>query len=109
EMTATLFALPGHDDVEITGVGYTPEGEFIEKNGEGDHKLDPREDQAVGRFLKAMALSTDAYLEEQGGEVEVVGDTTEGALLVAAQKVGWTREQLENDLPRTAELPFSSE
>jgi Ca2+-transporting ATPase len=110
EMTATLFALPGHEDVEITGVGYTPEGDFIERVGNNENKLDPQQDQALGRFLKAMALATDAYIEEESpGEFEVVGDTTEGALLVAAQKVGWTRKQLEQDLPRVAELPFSSE
>ena len=64
----------------------------------------------MGRFLKAMTLATDAYLETVGeGEFEIVGDTTEGALLVAAQKVGWTRAQLEQDMPRVAELPFSSE
>ncbi|MEP7291595.1 MAG: cation-translocating P-type ATPase [Chloroflexota bacterium] len=110
EMTATLFALPGREDIEITGVGYTPEGEFIERVGGGEKKIDPQQDQTIGRFLKAMALATDAYLEEESpGEFEVVGDTTEGALLVAAQKVGWTRAQLEKDLPRVAELPFSSE
>ena len=38
-----------------------------------------------------------------------MGDTTEGALVVAAQKVGWTRAQLELDMPRLDELPFSSE
>jgi Ca2+-transporting ATPase len=107
EMTTTLLALPGHDDVQVTGIGYTPEGDFVAENGE---KIDPGQDDAVERFLKAMALSTDAYLEpnEQGG-FTVVGDTTEGALLVAAQKVGWTREKLEEAMPRVAELPFSSE
>ncbi len=110
QMTATRFALPGYDDVEITGVGYTPEGDFIARgDDQSGRPLDPRQDQTVGRFLKAMALSTDAYLETEGDEVEVVGDTTEGALLVAAQKVGWTRAQLEQDLPRVGELPFSSE
>jgi len=39
----------------------------------------------------------------------VVGDSTEAALLVAAQKIGFTRERLEKDMPRVAELPFSSE
>ena len=111
QMTATRFALPGYDDVEITGVGYTPEGDFIARGDDQSQRpLDPRQDETVGRFLKAMALSTDAYLETEGeGEFEVVGDTTEGALLVAAQKVGWTRAQLEQDLPRVGELPFSSE
>lgn len=108
EMTTTQLALPGHDDVFVTGIGYVAEGEFREPDGD---RLDPEHDPAVGRFLKAMALSTDAYLEPQGqgNGFQVVGDTTEGALLVTAQKVGWTREQLEKDLPRVAELPFSSD
>lgn len=107
EMTATFLALPGHDDVNVSGIGYTPEGDFVEEDGD---ELDPTKDDAVGRFLKAMALSTNAYLESSdNGAVSVVGDTTEGALLVAARKVGWTRETLEKDLPRIHELPFSSE
>jgi P-type Ca2+ transporter type 2C len=107
EMTATQLALPGHDDVMVTGVGYTPEGSFHA----GGNTFDPKNTPEVGRVLKAMALATDAYLEPDHSKqgYSVVGDTTEGALLVAAQKVGWTRDQLEKDLPRVAELPFSSE
>jgi Ca2+-transporting ATPase len=30
-------------------------------------------------------------------------------MLIAAHKVGWTRDQLEKDMPRVNELPFSSE
>jgi Ca2+-transporting ATPase len=106
EMTATLLSLPGHPDVRVTGIGYDSKGDFLE----GDKSLDPQEDAAVGRFLKSMALATDAYLEtDENGVVQVVGDTTEGALVVAAQKVGWSREYLEHDLPRVAELPFSSD
>lgn len=106
EMTATRLALPGIDDVDVSGIGYTPEGDFKV----GQQSLDPKTDPQVGRFLQAMALDTDAYLErDESGRFNVVGDTTEGALLVAAQKIGWTRQQLEKDLPRVAELPFSSE
>lgn len=106
EMTATQIALPGHDDVYVTGIGYTPKGEFFSGK---DQPLDPKADNMVGRFLKAMALSTNAHLEHDGSQIKVVGDTTEGALVVAAQKVGWTRDQLEEDMPRLNELPFSSE
>jgi len=107
EMTATFLALPRHHDVDVTGIGYTPEGVFTD---EIDHsEIDPKADDSVGRFLKAMALSTNAYVEQKNGSFNIVGDTTEGALIVAAQKVGWTREQLEKDLPRVNEFPFSSE
>ena len=108
EMTATTLALPGHGDVEVSGIGYTPMGDFmLEQTNE---KLDPKDDEQVARFIKAMALSTNAHLEMRGEDnFTVVGDTTEGALVVAAEKVGWSRSQLEKDLPRVAELPFSSD
>jgi len=108
EMTATYLALPGHDDVNVSGIGYTPQGDFVEEDGD---PLDPHKDDTVARFLKAMALSTNAHLErmDDEGHLNVVGDTTEGALMVAAQKAGWTRAKLEEDLPRVGELPFSSE
>jgi P-type Ca2+ transporter type 2C len=105
EMTATMLALPGHDNVSVSGIGYTPQGEFFQDG----KPLDPKNDALVGRFVKAMALSTNAHIERVNGHSNIVGDTTEGALLVAAQKVGWTRDQLEQDMPRVAELPFSSE
>ena len=106
EMTATLLALPDHEEVVVTGAGYTPAGEFREN---GEKPVNPQVDQAVGRFLRAMALSTDAYLEEEDNRINVIGDTTEGALIVAAQKGGWSRTELEAEMPRVAELPFSSD
>ncbi len=108
EMTATLLALPGRPDVEVRGVGYEPVGNFYE----GKRLLNPVNDDVLARILKAAALNTDAYLERTAGDNgvwTVVGDTTEGALLVLAQKAGWSRSALEDDLPRVAELPFSSE
>ena len=107
EMTATRVSLPGHADVHITGTGYTPEGKFRSQEDTIELELNP----ILRRFLNTIALSTNAYLQpnEQHGNMSVVGDTTEGALLVAAQKGGLTREQLEKALPRVGELPFSSE
>ncbi len=39
----------------------------------------------------------------------MVGDPTEGALVVAAAKAGYWRDEVERDLPRVAEIPFDSE
>ncbi|MBI5668986.1 MAG: cation-translocating P-type ATPase [Chloroflexi bacterium] len=107
EMTATLLALPGHDDVSVSGIGYTAEGQFFVN----DTPVNAQQDPAVARFLIAMALSTNANLENgsNNGSYNIIGDTTEGALLIAAQKVGWARTHLEKDFPRVAEIPFSSE
>ena len=107
EMTATSLVLPEHDDIRIEGTGYLPEGGFYSLGG----PVAAQQDLAAQRMLKAMALSTNVYLETQAGgsQVKVVGDSTEAALLVAAQKAGYTREELEREMPRVAELPFSSE
>ncbi|MCA0452474.1 MAG: cation-translocating P-type ATPase [Chloroflexi bacterium] len=111
EMTATRIALPGMNDISISGIGYTPEGKFTMHNGESHDPLEVKANQPVKRFVTAIALSTNAHLQDgdREGTFTVMGDTTEGALIVAAQKIGWTRQQLEKDLPRESELPFSSE
>ncbi len=107
EMTATMIALPGRTDVRVSGVGYQPVGSFYE----GEQQINPVNDEVLARLLQAAALNTDAYVEQEQENAPwtVVGDTTEGALLVLAQKAGWNREALEEDWPRVAELPFSSE
>ncbi len=115
EMTATYLVLPRHDDIRVEGTGYIPEGGLFSLGTHDPANLgkpvDAETDFAAQRMLKAMALSTNVYLETQdsGDQVKVVGDSTEAALLVAAQKIGFTRERLEQDMPRVAELPFSSE
>jgi len=54
------------------------------------------------RFLLALALCTDATLDNGG-----TGDTTELALLRAAALLGATRSSLEARYPRVGELPFT--
>ncbi|MCY3796445.1 MAG: cation-translocating P-type ATPase [Chloroflexi bacterium] len=115
EMTATYLVLPGHDDIKVEGTGYIAEGKLVSLGTRDPANLgkpvDADNDDAAQRMLKAMALSTNVYLEtlDATDQVKVVGDSTEAALLVAAQKIGFTRERLEEDMPRVAELPFSSE
>jgi calcium-translocating P-type ATPase len=59
--------------------------------------------------LQAASLANNAHLHHSGDRWTIQGDPTEGALLVAAQKVHLQPEILEERFPRVSELPFSSE
>ncbi len=57
-------------------------------------------------LLQAMALNNDAY---RGEGQSVRGDPTEVALFEAADRLGFSKPEMEKKLPRIAEIPFSSE
>lgn len=60
-------------------------------------------------LLKAGALCNDAVLQTEDGVERAIGDPTEGALVVAAAKLGYRKEELDKRWPRIAEIPFTSE
>jgi Ca2+-transporting ATPase len=88
--------------LDITGNGYSPEGNFYEKGQE----LNPQAEPALLQLLRAAALCTTARLQEQEGRWIILGDPTEGALLVAAAKAGLWKGKLEEEYPRMGEIPF---
>ena len=104
QMTVQQFYVAGRT-FEVSGAGYKPEGEFS-TDGE---KLDPPEH--LRELLKAGVLSSDARLvqDEESNRWDIQGDPTEGALVTAAAKAGLDKRQLETELPRVDEIPFSSE
>lgn len=56
------------------------------------------------------ALCNDARLVDEGDDrFHTLGDPTEGALVVAAAKMGYWKSSLDSSFPRAAELPFDSE
>ena len=57
----------------------------------------------------ACVLCNDAVLQKENGDWAILGDPTEGALLAVAGKGGFRKDQEEQQLPRVAEFPFSSE
>ncbi len=100
----------GNRDIDITGVGFTPEGDFVVDGG----KIEPRDDPFLMKFLRMAMLSNDArlrrhQLEEGDFKWEIVGDPTEGALNVAASKAGLVLEDLQVELPRVDEIQFDPE
>jgi Ca2+-transporting ATPase len=105
EMTVTRLFVPG-GTVEVSGEGYTPEGAFLLRDGTGPTGQDRR---AVDELLTASLLCNHAVLKHTEGGWRVLGDPTEGALVVAASKAGLSREHLEAAHPVVAELPFDPE
>ena len=91
--------------IKVTGIGYAPEGEFQVE----DKKVIP--DSNLKALLKIAVLCNDSGLEQdtQTKKWLVKGDPTEGALVVAAEKAGISKEELEEQEPRVFEVPFSSE
>ena len=102
EMTVSkLYA--NHKIVDVTGVGYEPKGKFLQ-NGMELTSLD----KDFTLLLRVGGLCNNARLEKAETGWQILGDPTEGALVVAAAKAGMQRDELEKQCPRTAELPFSS-
>lgn len=94
--------------VKVTGVGFAPEGSF-EINGV---PIDPKKkDDTLSLLLEIAALCNDARLRQHktdGYRWEIYGDPTEGALVVASEKAGFNKEELEAQLPRVDEIPFDA-
>jgi Ca2+-transporting ATPase len=115
EMTAVRLYV-ANLRLDVSGEGYQPEGKF---DNYGD-PVDPHDNAEIMDLLTGSLLCSDAQLEPltpfsmggAGGEQQryrMVGDPTEGALVVAAAKAGLWRDEIEKQFPRVAEIPFDSD
>ncbi|MDO8755230.1 MAG: cation-translocating P-type ATPase, partial [Anaerolineales bacterium] len=109
EMTVTRLWADGQF-VNLTGTGYTPRGEFQVDGAKVDVKNYP----AILSTLWLGLLNNDSLLETTGENesqqtYRIVGDPTEGALLVAAAKAGVLHIEIDGAYPRENEVPFDSE
>ena len=96
KMTAREFTVPGQNRFKVTGEGYSTQGQFLHSGGA---KID------LDAVLLPMALCADARLD---GEA-LIGDPTEGALIVLAAKGGIDLEGVRQTYPRAAEVPFDAD
>ena len=104
-MTVTILDVVGHSleiDTLLDSKGSVVDAELDPAN--------PPQERTLSLLLRAGALCNDAYLEiEEDGSEHYIGDPTEAALVKAASELGYNKEDLESQLPRVAEVPFTSE
>ena len=96
KMTARELVIPGQNRYTVTGEGYSTVGEINHVGGQR-HDLDP--------YLLPMVLCADAVLDGES----LIGDPTEGALIVLGAKGGLDIAETRAVLPRVAEVPFDSD
>ncbi|MFN2203096.1 MAG: cation-translocating P-type ATPase [Caldilineaceae bacterium] len=96
KMTAREFVIPGQNRYKVTGEGYSTEGQLLHAGGA---KID------LDAVLLPMALCADARLDGEN----LIGDPTEGALIVLAEKGGIHVDSAREMYPRVAEVPFDSD
>ncbi len=82
----------------VSGSGYDTHGQLTQAD-------EPVAWAAVEKLLLAGLLNNDAELRNGG----IIGDPTEGALLVSAAKAGLNKQALEQSYPRVDEIGFTSE
>jgi P-type Ca2+ transporter type 2C len=95
KMTAREFSVPGKNHYRVTGEGYSSQGQLLH---DGGAKVD------LDEILLPMALCADATLDGDN----LIGDPTEGALIVLAAKGGINLAGAKEKYPRIAEVPFDS-
>ena len=96
QMTAVELTIPGRR-YTISGSGYSTEGKIKRVAGEPEIPLE--------QFMFPLALAADAVVTGAG---EMIGDPTEGALVVLAEKGGVDPVTTRERYPRVAELPFDT-
>lgn len=104
EMTAKTVRT-ADEDIEVEGVGYEPEGQFLID----EDSIDIEKHDVAFEMLRAGLLCNDSEVRHEDEEWKPEGDPTEVALIVLARKAGFDSENRDNDWPRIDAIPFSSE
>jgi len=104
EMTVQRVVCADHV-FDVSGVGYEPLGDCRLD----DRIVDPEHYPALALAIRTGVLCNDAHLQQQAHQWRVMGDPTEGALLVLGGKVGFSQHVADGAWPRLDSIPFESQ
>ncbi|MGC9365959.1 MAG: cation-translocating P-type ATPase [bacterium] len=99
EMTVTRIYV-NRSIINLSGSGYNTHGKFFSEN------QTPVAPDDFKMLLVNGVLNNQAALSS---EQSVIGDPTEGALLVSGAKAGLNKYKLSEEIPKIHEIPFDSE
>ncbi|MBZ1356226.1 MAG: HAD-IC family P-type ATPase [Candidatus Nealsonbacteria bacterium] len=91
------------DNVEVTGNGWEPKGSFCRDAC----NLSPLEEPVLDRLLHISAICNNAKLIQEDSRYKIIGDPTEGSLVVLAEKAGLKGDAMGEK--KIDDMPFSSE
>lgn len=104
QMTVRALYVAGNS-YDVTGEGYEPHGTISLREG----MLDDKHSLALQELANVHLGCNKAHLFEEDGIWRVIGDPTEGALLVSGAKAGAKQEVLSRESPVVVEFPFDSD
>lgn len=103
EMTVSQIYI-NNQRIQVTGTGYSPQGEFLNNT----QIITLEKESVLEQLLLVSSLCNDAHLRASPGGWSILGDPTEGALVVLATKAGMDQNELKDAYPRIHEFPFES-
>lgn len=108
EMTVREVSAGG-SHFRVTGAGYSPQGEFFRSTDEQSQPINAKAENDLHAVLRIGAYCSRAQVQqaESEGNWQVIGDPTEGALVVLAMKAGVETQDHKPNVVQ--ELPFDSE
>ncbi|WP_426580310.1 calcium-translocating P-type ATPase, SERCA-type [Bacillus velezensis] len=89
---------------KVSGIGYVPEGVFTRD----EREIKPKDEKILEQMLVFGALCNTSEISLKDGRYVLDGDPTEGALLTAARKGGYSNDWLSGQYRVVAEFPFDS-
>jgi Ca2+-transporting ATPase len=106
-MTVREIVLPNNDRIAVSGEGWTPKGSFYRD----EQIILPQEEKGLDKLLHIAEICNQTEItrsDDDKENYEIIGDPTEGAMLVLAEKAGLKKEVVESSEKKIDDMPFSS-
>lgn len=105
KMNVTDILSAGGKEFKVVGEGFHKNGIFYFR----EKAIDVEKEPELLSLLTSAILANDAVIKDEGDYYSILGDTTEGALLIAAERAGLSSDEVKTEYKRVFELPFSQE